>query len=49
MNLLQLLDIVAEHFQTLPVNEREILAYFIYTVKTGSNRLDQQRKESANC
>jgi len=35
----QLADAVLDHFQTLPVNEREILTYFIYTVKTCRNTI----------
>uniref|UniRef100_A0A914WHI5 Histone deacetylase complex subunit SAP30 Sin3 binding domain-containing protein n=1 Tax=Plectus sambesii TaxID=2011161 RepID=A0A914WHI5_9BILA len=45
-NKQQLVDTVLEHFQTLPVNEKETLTYFIYTVKTGRNRLDQMKSAS---
>lgn len=31
-----------KHFKTIPVKEKDIVTYFIYTVKTNSNKLDQK-------
>lgn len=31
-----------DHFKTIPVNESEVLAFFIHSVKTNSNKLDQK-------
>lgn len=33
LNKAQLADIISKHFMTIPVKEKEVLAYFIYTVK----------------
>lgn len=30
------------HFKSIPVNEKEALTFFIYTVKTNGNKLDQK-------
>lgn len=30
------------HFKTIPVNEKEALTFFIYTIKTNGNKLDQK-------
>lgn len=31
-----------KHFKTIPVIEKEALSFFIYTVKTNANKLDQK-------
>lgn len=31
-----------KHFKTIPVKEKDILTFFIYTVKTNANKLDQK-------
>lgn len=36
LNKAQLADIISKHFTTIPVKEREVLAYFIYSVKHSS-------------
>ena len=36
------LQTLTKHFKTIPVAEKEALSYFIYTVKTNSNKLDQK-------
>lgn len=33
LNKAQLADIISKHFMTIPVKEKEVLAYFIYSVK----------------
>lgn len=33
---------IQKHFKSLPVNEKEIVTYFIYMVKTNGNKLDQK-------
>lgn len=33
---------IQKHFKSLPVNEKEIMTYFIYMVKTNGNKLDQK-------
>lgn len=39
LNKAQLAEIVAKHFMTIPVKEKEVLAYFIYNVKhSGQNQ-----------
>lgn len=36
----QVAEVLAEHFSTIPVdNERDIITYFLYTVKTRSGEL----------
>lgn len=42
LNKTQLAEVVQKHFKTLPVDEKEIVAYFIYMVKTHGNKLDQK-------
>ncbi|KAG5666573.1 hypothetical protein PVAND_014591 [Polypedilum vanderplanki] len=36
LNKAQLADIISKHFMTIPVKEKEVLAYFIYSVKHSS-------------
>jgi histone deacetylase complex subunit SAP30 len=39
LNKAQLADIISKHFMTIPVKEKEVLAYFIYSVKqSGQNQ-----------
>lgn len=42
INKAQLADTILKHFKALPVKEKECLTYFIYMVKTNSNKLDQK-------
>uniref|UniRef100_A0A6M2DJF1 Histone deacetylase complex subunit SAP30 homolog n=1 Tax=Xenopsylla cheopis TaxID=163159 RepID=A0A6M2DJF1_XENCH len=42
LNKAQLADHIMKHFKSLPIKEKEILTYFIYMVKTNSNKLDQK-------
>ncbi|XP_065201114.1 histone deacetylase complex subunit SAP30 homolog [Planococcus citri] len=42
LNKAQLADTLLKHFKTLPVNEKEALSFFIYTVKSNSNKLDHK-------
>ncbi|OWR48150.1 sap30 [Danaus plexippus plexippus] len=42
LNKAQLVEAVQKHFKTLPVDEKEIVTYFIYMVKTKGNKLDQK-------
>ncbi|KAJ8028496.1 Histone deacetylase complex subunit SAP30L [Holothuria leucospilota] len=39
-------EIVAKHFKTLPVKEKEALTYFIYMVKNNKSRLDQKSSDN---
>lgn len=34
------------HFKTIPVNEKEALTFFIYTIKTNGNKLDQKNSNN---
>lgn len=36
------LQTITKHFKTIPIKEKEILTYFIYMVKSHSNKLDQK-------
>lgn len=38
MNKAQLADLIQSHFRTIPVKEKEVLTYFIYSVKNNSNK-----------
>lgn len=38
MNKAQLADLISKHFRTIQVNEKEVLTYFIYSVKHNSNK-----------
>lgn len=31
-----------KHFKTIPIKEKEIITFFVYMVKMGSNKLDQK-------
>ncbi|XP_050303584.1 histone deacetylase complex subunit SAP30 homolog [Anthonomus grandis grandis] len=42
LNKAQLAEVLTKHFRTIPVKEKDVLSYFIYTVKTNSNKLDQK-------
>lgn len=41
MNKAGLADTIMKHFKTLPVKEKETLTYFIYMIKSNSNKLDK--------
>jgi len=45
LNKAQLADILMRHFKTIPVQEKEIVTYFIYMVKAERNKLDNTRPE----
>ncbi|XP_015717278.1 histone deacetylase complex subunit SAP30 isoform X2 [Coturnix japonica] len=40
LNKAQLVEIIGCHFRTIPVNEKDTLAYFIYSVKNDKNKPD---------
>ncbi|XP_018334346.1 histone deacetylase complex subunit SAP30 homolog [Agrilus planipennis] len=40
LNKALLADMLMKHFKTIPVKEKDVLTFFIYTVKTNSNKLD---------
>lgn len=42
MNKAQLADTILKHFKALQVKEKECLTYFIYMVKSNTNKLDQK-------
>ncbi|XP_030242910.1 histone deacetylase complex subunit SAP30 homolog isoform X2 [Drosophila navojoa] len=43
MKRAQLADTIMKHFKTIPIKEEsEIITYFVYMVKMGSNKLDQK-------
>ncbi|XP_015515349.1 histone deacetylase complex subunit SAP30 homolog [Neodiprion pinetum] len=42
LNKAQLADTLMKHFKTIPVVEKEALTFFIFTVKTNANKLDQK-------
>lgn len=42
LNKVQLSDVLLKHFKTIPIKEKEIINFFIYTVKTNGNKLDQK-------
>lgn len=48
MNKAQLADLISKHFRTIPVKEKEVLSYFIYSVKTNSNKTDQKNGSFTN-
>ncbi|KAH8269930.1 hypothetical protein KR044_002604 [Drosophila immigrans] len=33
---------IMKHFKTIPIKEKEIITFFVYMVKMGSNKLDQK-------
>lgn len=40
MNKNQLAEMIQSMFESIPVDEKEVITYFIYTVKTKKNKLD---------
>ncbi|XP_059482383.1 histone deacetylase complex subunit SAP30 homolog [Neocloeon triangulifer] len=48
LNKMQLADFLTKHFKTIPVVEKEATTFFIYTVKSNSNKLDQRNGLSAD-
>ncbi|XP_053110366.1 histone deacetylase complex subunit SAP30 [Hemicordylus capensis] len=40
LNKAQLVEIIGCHFRTIPVNEKDTLTYFIYSVKNDKNKSD---------
>ncbi|KAL1506817.1 hypothetical protein ABEB36_006108 [Hypothenemus hampei] len=42
LNKAQLADNLMKHFKTIPVKEKDVVTFFIYTVKTNGNKLDQK-------
>ncbi|XP_029431656.1 histone deacetylase complex subunit SAP30 isoform X2 [Rhinatrema bivittatum] len=40
LNKAQLVEIISCHFRTIPVNEKDTLTYFIYSVKNDKNKPD---------
>ncbi|XP_071846638.1 histone deacetylase complex subunit SAP30L-like isoform X2 [Apostichopus japonicus] len=46
LNKAQLAEIVAKHFKTLPVKEKDALTYFIYMVKNNKSRFDQKNNDN---
>ncbi|XP_066594011.1 histone deacetylase complex subunit SAP30 homolog [Prorops nasuta] len=48
INKPMLADAVMKHFKTIPVVEKEALSFFIYTVKTNANKLDQKNGLSSD-
>jgi len=48
LNKAQLADTLMKHFKTIPVVEKEALGFFIYTVKTNANKLDQKNGLSSD-
>jgi len=36
------------HFKTIPVNEKEALTFFIYTLKKNGNKLDQKNANNSD-
>uniref|UniRef100_A0A2R9AZF1 Sin3A associated protein 30 n=1 Tax=Pan paniscus TaxID=9597 RepID=A0A2R9AZF1_PANPA len=40
LNKAQLVEIVGCHFRSIPVNEKDTLTYFIYSVKNDKNKSD---------
>ncbi|CAG9856220.1 unnamed protein product [Phyllotreta striolata] len=42
LNKAQLADTLMKHFKSIPVKEKEVVTFFIYTVKTNANKLDQK-------
>ncbi|KAF2883681.1 hypothetical protein ILUMI_22496 [Ignelater luminosus] len=43
LNKAQLADTLMKHFKTIHIKEKDVLTFFIYTVKTNSNKLDQKK------
>jgi len=47
LNKAQLAEILTKNFKTIPVNEKEIVTYFIYSIKSGKNKLDNRQPEGS--
>jgi len=47
-NKQHLVESIVDHFQSIEVDEKQVLTYFIYSVKTGKNHLDQQAKSAGD-
>lgn len=41
LNKSQLAETLENHFQSIPVYEKEVITFFIYMIKTNRNKLDQ--------
>uniref|UniRef100_A0A8C3L3K7 Sin3A associated protein 30 n=1 Tax=Chrysolophus pictus TaxID=9089 RepID=A0A8C3L3K7_CHRPC len=48
LNKAQLVEIIGCHFRTIPVNEKDTLAYFIYSVKNDKNKPDLKMDSSVH-
>ncbi|KYM97867.1 PREDICTED: histone deacetylase complex subunit SAP30 homolog [Cyphomyrmex costatus] len=48
LNKTLLAETLTKHFKTIPVVEKEALSFFIYTVKTNANKLDQKNGLSSS-
>ncbi|XP_070613552.1 histone deacetylase complex subunit SAP30 [Erythrolamprus reginae] len=46
LNKAQLVEIIGCHFRTIPVNEKDTLTYFIYSVKNDKNKSDLKMDSS---
>lgn len=42
LNKAQLAECISRHFKTIQIKEKDILTYFLYMVKTNSNKIDQK-------
>jgi hypothetical protein len=38
------LQILMAHFKTIPVQEKEVVTYFIYMIKSDKNKLDSNNR-----
>jgi len=45
LNKAQLADTLTKHFKTIPINEKEAVTYFIYSIKSGRNKLDNRQAD----
>ncbi|XP_043917656.1 histone deacetylase complex subunit SAP30 [Protopterus annectens] len=48
LNKAQLVEIIGRHFRSIPVNEKETITYFIYSVKNDKNRPDHKTDSSVH-
>ncbi|XP_025058195.1 histone deacetylase complex subunit SAP30 [Alligator sinensis] len=48
LNKAQLVEIIGCHFRTIPVNEKDTLTYFIYSVKNDKNKPDLKMDSSVH-
>jgi histone deacetylase complex subunit SAP30 len=48
LNKAQLAETIMKHFKSIPVKEKDTLTYFIYTVKTNANKIDQKNGITTN-